>query len=212
MANVVFEAAIKDAVNCGETLEHLAYVVLLWHTGVRKSEAYERPLADVTLDAEYVTIDFHERKKHGENVSPLSIPNKFYGVPEFLIPWIKQRQKARRTWKTIYRQVETGETRTTEKGNVVTVKKPKGKRQRDKWLFPHINSTSAWYIVKNILGPEYYPHYMRLRKLTRAAMGGENWFDAQDRIRKISGLKSMTAREAYIGTAADSRKVMRESE
>lgn len=206
MPNTVFEAAVKDSINRGETLNHLAFVVLLWHTGVRKSEAYERAVSDVTLDDKFVTIDFHQRKKGGEDVSPLNIPKSFFGVQEFLVPWIKQRQNARRTWKTIYRQAETGETRTTKKGNIVTVKKTEGKRQRDRWLFPHISSVTAWYIVKNILGPKYYPHYLRLRKLSRIASNPKT--RTIEHIKNVSGLKTLTAIGAYMGT---DKKIQREA-
>ena len=93
MPNAVFEAAIQDSINQGETLEHLAYIILLWHTGVRKSEAYERLLSDVTVTEEFVIVDFHQRKKHGDEVPPLKIPLSFYGIKEYLLPWIKKRQR-----------------------------------------------------------------------------------------------------------------------
>lgn len=216
MPNATFEAAMQDAVNQGEDLETLAYVTLLWHTGARKSEVYERPLSDVTVSKKFVVVDFHARKKHGEEVPPLKIPLSFYGVTEYLMPWIESRQKSKpphkSSWKGLKHQVETEETRVTPNGKNVTVKKTVLEKKRGVWLFPHVASTSAWRVVKRILGDKYYPHYMRLRKLTRAGEGGKNWFDAQDRIRSISGLKSVAAREAYLGTKADGEQVMSESE
>lgn len=201
MPNSVFEAAMLDAVNQGETLEHLAFVTLLWHTGVRKSEAYERELSDVTVTKDFVIVDFGPRKKHGDEVPPLKIPLSFYGIKEFLAPWIKKRQKARpphkAEWKSFKFQVETEKTRVTPKGKTVTVKKTVTEKRRGVWLFPHVNSTSAWRIVKSVLGPEYYPHYLRLRKLSRVASNPKT--KSIIHLKSLSGLKSVSAIQAYMG-------------
>lgn len=198
---VAFEAAMQDAINRGESLENLAYVTLLWHTGVRKSEAYERVLDDVRLSGDAVTVDFYKRKKHGEEVPPLKIPRAFYGVEEYLVPWVQERVAAKpphkTTAKTLFAQAETGENRTTPKGKVVTVKKPSGTTVKAQWLFPNIASTKAWIVVKRVLGKEFYPHYLRLRKLS--AIGRNPQTKSLIHIKAVSGLKSVSAIGSYLG-------------
>lgn len=138
------------------SLEHKAYIVLLWHTGTRKSEAYELARESVTVTPEHVVIDFGKRKKGGEDVPPLRIPRAFYGVETYLVSYIKGK--------------------------------------RTKLMFPHIKSTTAWLIVKILLGKEYYPHYLRLRKLSEI---GKHF--GVTHVKAISGIKSLKALEAYIG-------------
>lgn len=201
MSNAEFEEKIKAAVERSTPLEHIAFCIVLWHCGVRKSEAYERLLSDVTVKEKFIVVDFHERKKHGEEVPPLKIPLSFYGVTEYLAPWIKQRLAAkpprRASWKGLKRQVETDETRVTPKGKTVTIKKTVTEKKRDVWLFPHVASTSAWRIVKDVLGEKYYPHYLRLRKLSR--VGSNPKTKSIVHLKSISGLKSISAIGAYMG-------------
>ncbi len=159
-------------------LAHKTFCVLLWHTGVRKSELYERRLSDVTVTEEYAQIDFHKRKKGGEEVPPLKIPFSYYGMTEHFMPY----------W--------TG---------VTTSKK---RARMDRLLFPHIKHTKAWEIVKAILGDKYYPHYLRLRKLS--AIGKKH---GVTHIKAVSGIKSLKALEAYIGFDVETQdEAMRDSE
>jgi len=81
-------------------LEQKAFLVLLWHSGVRKSEAYERVKEDMEITETYVIVDFHQRKKHGETVPPLKIPRKFYGVEEYLVPYLCKPKRVK--LKTLY--------------------------------------------------------------------------------------------------------------
>ncbi len=138
------------------SLAKKAFVVLLWHTGARKSEAYELPRESVMVTPEHVVVDFGKRKKGGEDVPPLRIPRAFYGLEKILVPYIK------------------------------------GKRTR--LLFPHIKADTAWRTVKQVLGEEYYPHYLRLRKLSEV---GKHY--GITHVKAISGIKSLKALEAYIG-------------
>jgi hypothetical protein len=131
-----------------------------------------------------VIVDFHQRKKHGEAVPPLKIPRKFYGVEEYLIPYLCKPKRARP--KTLY----TYETR--EKKLVAHSEKVEGR-----WLFPHIGSTTAWRICKEVLGPEFYPHSFRFRKLSKIGMNREK--GSITHLKAISGIKSVRALEAYIG-------------
>src|SRR4030042_2766844 len=199
MPLATFEAAMKDAINRAESLEALAYSTLLWHTGVRKSEAYERPLTDVTVTEDLVTVDFHKRKKGGDEVTPLKIPRSFYGVEEFLVPWIAEAEKIKPKKRMLYNQVVTEETRTTLKGKVVTVKKRTATTIKDHWLFPGIASTKAWQVTKRVLGEKFYPHYFRLRKLS--AIGSNPETASIIHIKSVSGLRSLRAIESYLGTS-----------
>lgn len=182
MPNAAFQILVHEAVDRDENLENLSFIILLWHTGVRKSELYERPLSDVLVNDEFVSIDFHKRKKGGEEVPALDIPIKFFGVQEYVLDWIKQVSPKRQTTKKIYYQ--------QDKQRVI-------KLVRDKWLFPNIESVKAWRIVKRVLGPKYYPHYLRLRKLS--AVAGNPETASITHIKSLSGLKTVSAISAYMG-------------
>lgn len=212
-----FEAAMKDAVNRGEELEALAYVTLLWYYGVRKSEGYERRAEDVTIEKERVIIDFGERKKHGLEVPPNEALREWYGIDEFLVPWVQQRQKAKATKKSIFREHGTGKYRVTKpslkypNGAKVEIKVKLPHEEKAVWLFPHIASTSAWSTFKRILGEKYYPHYARLWRLSKAAQTAENIGDMISATRRVSGLKSVSAMESYWGDDEEvGKRAMRE--
>ena len=53
-----FKQRIIDADALGVKLSHLAFCILLWHTGVRKSELYERTWEDIKITEDYLIIDF----------------------------------------------------------------------------------------------------------------------------------------------------------
>ena len=192
-----FQAAVNETIDRGASLEELAYMVLLWHTGVRKSEAYERLTSDIVIEAAAVVVDFHKRKKGGEEVPPLHIPLDFYGVKEFLIPWLREVSKRKPSKKNLYSQLETDVTRVTAKGKTVTVKQRASRTEKAKWLFPGIASTKAWSLVKDVLGENFYPHYLRLRKLSAIAKNPAT--KSIIHIKSVSGLKSLRAIEAYMG-------------
>jgi integrase len=211
MPLAIFQAAIGEAIDRGEGAEALAYVTLLWHTGVRKSEAYERKLEDITITEKFVEVDFHKRKKGGEEVEPLQIPRAFYGVEDYLVPWAQTKRKA--TKKRVYYQRATDSTRLTEKGKTVSIKVKDYREERAVWLFPNIHSTHAWEIVKRVLGPDYYPHYLRLRKLSAAGRTATNYVDMIGAVKAISGLKTINAISAYLGSDEQvAKKAMEGSE
>jgi hypothetical protein len=112
-------------------LEQKAFLVLLWHSGARKSEVYERVKDDIEITDAHVIVDFHQRKKHGETVPPLKIPRKFYGVEEYHAPYILKPK--RENPKTVY-------TYETCEGKLVV----RSSQREAKWLFPHVGSTTAW--------------------------------------------------------------------
>lgn len=116
---------------------------------------------------------------------PLKIPRKFYGVEEYLVQCLSKPKRAK--VKTIY----TYETR--EKKLATHSKEVK----EAQWLFPHISSTTARRICKEVLGPEFYAHYLRLRKLSKIGMNREK--GSITYLKAVSGIKSVRALEAYIG-------------
>jgi len=166
------------------SLEKKAYLVLLWHTGVRKSEAYERVKDDVQITDSHVIVDFHQRKKHGLEVPPLKIPRKFYGVEEYLVHYLlkpkRKRLKTIEKYQTVY-------------GKQIVV----SNQEESKWLFPHISRETARRLVKEVLGEQYYPHYLRLRKLSK--IGKDRKRGTIMHLRAVSGIKSLRALEAYLG-------------
>jgi hypothetical protein len=161
-----------------------AFPVLLWHSGARKSEAYERVKDDIEISDAHVIVDFHQRKKHGETVPPLKISRKFYGVEEYLVPYILKPK--RMNPKTVY-------TYETREGKLVI----RSSQQEAKWLFTHIGSTTAWRACKKVLGQEFYPHYFRLRKLSKIGMNREK--GGITHLKAVSGIRSLKALEAYLG-------------
>lgn len=170
------EASRKDL-----SLESLAYFWLLYYTGVRKSEAYERTIEDGEITDSLFIIDFHQRKKHGAQVPALKLPRSFPGV-DVLCEQLLWAQKRKPSKKLIIYSPEKGRKET--------------QRVRAQWLFPHINRTWADQIVKRVLGKEYYPHFLRLNRLTEI---GSDESASLTRLKSFSGIKSIKAMEAYLG-------------
>jgi hypothetical protein len=165
-------------------LEQKAFLVLLWHSGARKSEVYERVKEDIEITDAYVIVDFHQRKKHGETVPPLRIPRKFYGVEEYFVPYILKPKRVKH--KTVY-------TYETLEGKLAV----HSSQVEDKWLFPHVGSSTAWRVCKKVFGLEFYPHYFRLRKLNK--IGKDREKGSITHLKAVSGIKSLKALEAYLG-------------
>ncbi len=69
---------------------------------------------------------------------------------------------------------------------------------RARWLFPHIQSVTAWKIVKRVLGEKYYPHFLRLNRLSEI---GSDPTANLVRLKSYSGIKSIQALEFYLGTS-----------
>jgi hypothetical protein len=66
-------------------------------------------------------------------------------------------------------------------------------------LFPHIQSATAWRIVKAVLGEEYYPHFLRVNKLTEIGSDPEA---SLVRLKSYSGIRSIKALETYLGVSS----------
>ena len=57
---------------------------------------------------------------------------------------------------------------------------------------------TAWKIVKDVLGSSYYPHFLRLNRLTEIGSDPEANIV---RLKSYSGIKSIKALESYLGTS-----------
>jgi hypothetical protein len=182
---------VKDA---GLTDEQEAYFWLLYYTGVRKSEAYERVVEDTEIFDNAFVIDFHKRKKGGTTVSPITLPRRWVGV-ELLVNQVVHSEL---TTKNVFRYVPQGKTWTNKEGKVIQIKERKAFPTTAKFLFPHIQSTSAWRIVKAVLGKQYYPHFLRLNRLSE--IGSDPTANLQ-RMKSFSGIKSTSTLQFYLGVS-----------
>ena len=159
-----------------------AFFWLLYYTGVRKSEAYERVADDFKISESRLIVDFHQRKKRGAEVPPLELPLHWYGIDKIAKSvWLAA--KSRPTEKAVY---------------IYENKKRVRIIKEEKWIFPNIQSTKAWELVQEVLGEEYYPHFLRLNRLTEIA---QDPTASLTRLKSFSGIKSTTALDSYLGTA-----------
>lgn len=165
------------------TREALAFFWLLYYCGVRKSEGYERTVDDAQETQEFFVIDFHQRKKHGATTPPLELPLWFPGV-DLLCAQLAHARKKRAIRKLIERSVD-------------------GKRvshyERAQWLFPHVHKEWALQIVKKILGKQYYPHFLRLNRISEICSNPEANIEM---IKSFSGIKTIKVIEDnYLGVS-----------
>jgi integrase len=158
-----------------------AFFWLLYYTGVRKSEAYERTVSDFKNTDQFLVVDF-KRKKGSIDVPPLEIPLGWYGVDKIV--------------KAVHHALKSSP---KEKGVFVYVNKKRVRKvKKDRWVFPHIQSTKAWELVQEVLGEEYYPHFLRLNRLTEL---GSDPSANLTRLKSFSGLKTTSVLEGYLGTS-----------
>ena len=164
--------------------EKMGFMWLLYYAGSRKSEAYERTSKDCQVTETHFIIDFHQRKKHGAKVDPLRFPKSWAGIEQLIKLYDRATQK-----KSIRKRIFYQEDKIT-----------KSKVKKDHWLFPHIQSVTAWKTVKEVLGSRYYPHFLRLNRLTEIGTDPEANIV---RLKSYSGIKSIKALESYLGTSKE---------
>lgn len=162
------------------TEEQNGYIWLLYYCGVRKSEGVERVVDDVEITELLFTIDFHKRKKGGAKVDPLKLPRAWPGV-EILVKLTEKARAKRAQRKLIYYQ---------------EMRERRSRVEKNHWIFPNIQSTEAWRIAKRVLGPEFYPHFLRLNRLTEIGKGKGS---SSVRLKSFSGIKSIRSLEFYLG-------------
>jgi len=169
------------------TLEAEAFFWLLYYAGVRKSELYERTVEDCQLTETHLIIDFHRRKKGSMRVEPLEFPVWFPGL-DVICEQLEKAKKRRKSRKLIEKTVEG--VRST-------------KRVKARWLFPHVHRAWALHIVKTVLGSRYYPHFLRLNRITEICSDPEANIS---RIRSFTGIKTIRVIEGYLGTSRKEQK------
>jgi hypothetical protein len=167
--------------------EKAGFIWLLYHSGCRKSEGYERTVKDCQVTETHFMIDFQQRKKHGATVDPLRFPRSWPEI-ELLVKLYERAEARRPRSKRIFYQ----ENRATRSRIV-----------KDQWLFPNIQSATAWRIVKAVLGQEYYPHFLRLNRLTEIGQDPEANIV---RLKSYSGIKSIRALESYLGISVEEQE------
>lgn len=171
-----------EAAKSNLTLEAEAFFWLLYYSGVRKSELYERPVEDCQLTESQLIVDFHQRKKRGAEVPPLKFPLWFPGL-DCVCEQLEKARRRRPKKKLIER---------TRKGMRST------ERVKARWFFPHIQSRWAQIIVKRILGEQYYPHFLRLNRITEMCSDPEV---SLARLKSFTGIKSLDALQSYLGVS-----------
>jgi integrase len=169
------------------TLEGEAFFWLLYYSGVRKSELYERVVDDCQLTETHLIIDFQQRKKGSMKAPPLEFPLWFPGL-ECVCEQLRSSRNRKPKRKLIERTRDG--VRSTE-------------RVRARWLFPHVQSRWAQIIVKKVLGSQYYPHFLRLNRITEICSDP----DANiARIRSFTGIRTIRVIEGYLGTSRKEQK------
>jgi integrase len=162
--------------------EKAGFIWLLYYAGCRKSEAYERTAEDCQVTESHFIIDFHQRKKHGARVPALRFPISWPGI-EQLFKLYERASSRKPQRKRIFYQEDK-----TTKSNVL----------RDHWLFPHIQSATALRLVKQVLGSNYYPHFLRLNRITELLSDSTVNIT---RIKSYTGIKTVEVIQAYLGTS-----------
>jgi len=164
--------------------EKKGFIWLLYYSGARKSEVFERTVKDCQVTAAHYIVDFGKRKKGGATVDPLQFPRSWPGI-EILVSLYERAAQKRARKKRIFYQEN---------------KQRKSKIVKAHWIFPHIQSVTAWNIVKAILGSNYYPHFLRLNRLSEI---GSDPTANLVRLKSYSGIKSIQALEFYLGKSKE---------
>jgi hypothetical protein len=135
---------------------------------------------DFKVTETHLIVDFGQRKKRSAKTEPLEIPLNFHGVDK-IVECVKKAEEHRPKSKAVYVQIEGKRVRQVRKG---------------KWVFPRVQSTKAWQIVNTILGEGYYPHFLRLNRLTVISSDPTTNLT---RLKSFSGIKSIQSLNAYLG-------------
>jgi len=175
---IAFQDVKQKVIDTNLSIQDEAYFWLLYYCGVRKSEGFERVAEDFNINDTHLIVDFHQRKKNGATVAPLELPLHWYGIDKIVLCI----EKARDRKKAVYVQKDKKRVRIVVKAQ---------------WVFPKIQSTKAWEIVKKVLGEGYYPHFLRLNRLTEIAKDPTANIT---RIKSFSGIKTTKVLSAYLGT------------
>ena len=176
-------AAAKPRMN----RETLAYFWLLYYSGVRNSELYERTIEDCQVTETHFILNVGQRKKGSALVPPLEFPLWFPGM-DLVCEWLEKAREKKASRKLIEKIVKG--IRSTN-------------RIKAKWLFPYIHKTHATTIVKDVLGPQYYPHFLRLNRITELCSDPQVNISM---IKSYTGIKTLKVIQGYIGTSKKEQK------
>jgi hypothetical protein len=179
-----FQTIKQKVVDTNLSISEEAFFWLLYYCGVRKSEGYERVLEDFKVNDTHLIVDFHKRKKGGAEVPPLKLPLRWYGVDK-IVECVRLASVRRPIEKAVYVYVDKKRTKTLKMG---------------KWVFPRIQSTKAWEIVRKILGEGFYPHFLRLNRLSEI---GSDPTANLIRLKSFSGIKFAKSLSAYLGKSEE---------
>ena len=166
--------------------EALAYFWLLYYVGCRKSELYERTVRECQITETNFILEI-TRKKGSEQTPPIRLPLWFPGMNIVC----EQLEKAR-SYKKKKKLIER-----YHKGERITT------RIRDRWLFPHVAARWAQIIIKEILGSQYYPHFLRLNRITELCSDKDVTISM---IKSYTGIRSLKTIQKYIGTSKKEQK------
>lgn len=198
---IPFETVRRKVAEARLTLSEEGYFWLIYYSGCRKSEGYERVAEDFEITDTHLIIDFHQRKKGGAEVPPLEFPLYWEGIDK-IVRCVQLAEMKPPTYKKVFTYETTGKTRVTEKGRVVPVKRRVGRVVQARWVFP-IQSTRAWKVVCKVLGRGWYPHFLRLNRLTEI---GTRPAGNITEMKSFSGIKSVRSLEAYMGVSKKAQK------
>ena len=185
-----FQEIQEKVIQVGKRLnrEALSFFWLLYYSGVRKSELYERTVEDCSVTETHFILDVGQRKKGSAEVPALEFPLWFPGILDVVSEQLWTAQKRRSSRKLIERTVKGIRTR---------------ERVKARWLFPHIHRTRAAEIVKEIMGSQYYPHFLRLNRITELCSDPDVNIS---RIKSFTGIRSLKVIQGYIGTSKKEQK------
>jgi len=168
--------------------EQLAYFWLLYYSGARKSELFERTVGDCQITEEYFILDILIRKKGSAHTDPLEFPLWFPGM-DVVCAWLEKARTLHKSRKLLERWEH-------QKRITSRISAP--------WLFPNIHKTTALTIVKQILGSQYYPHFLRLNRITELCSNPQANLTM---IKSFSGIKSTRIiEENYMGISKRQQK------
>jgi site-specific recombinase XerC len=182
-----FKFVKQKVINANLPSRDESFFWLLYYCGVRKSEAYERVASDFKVTETSLIVDFHQRKKRGAEVPPLELPLGWYGMDK-LVKAVQAAASCKPRSKAVFIYVDKKRVR------VLRV---------DRWVFPHIQSTRAWEIVQSVLGVGFYPHFLRLNRLTELASDPSSNLT---RLKSFTGIKSTIVLDSYLGTSKKEQK------
>jgi hypothetical protein len=184
-----------------------AFFICLDITGARKMEIATMKVSQFKLVDAGVELSI-VRSKHSAQTQPILLKKEWFGVSDYVIPWLKRRIGAKPSYKLIYHFH-------TEKGKVISEKlhqlddgstiiqkiRAKGREitetenVKDVWMFPNMSKQTALTICKKVYGEDLFAHYGRARRLSLLL---SNPKASVTLAKSYSGIKSTRVIEKYM--------------